>query len=138
MVAMTIEYRSVEGTGASLGRAGTHTLIADRPDGRAGGTGLGFNGGELLALSLGGCFCNDLHYSAHELGVAVSRLQVTVTIALDGEPLVATGATVRAECELAGGGSTDELLARARERCTVANSLKAGFDVRFETTAAAL
>ncbi|NYZ16049.1 OsmC family protein [Azospirillum sp. RWY-5-1] len=132
MTSMTIEYRSIEGMGASIGRAGNHTVIADRPEGKASGTGLGFNGGELLALSLGGCFCNDVHYTAHELGTAVSRLQVTVTIDFDGDPLLAITATVCVQCELADGGAADELLARARERCTVANSLRAGVAVAFK------
>lgn len=131
MGSMTVEYRNLEGTGASVGRSGQHTVIADRPPGRASGTGLGFNGGELLALSLGGCFCNDVHFSAHELGVQVALLRVTVTIDFDGDPLLATRAAVDVECELADGQSPDELLRLAKERCTVANSLRTGFDVRF-------
>ena len=130
MGSMTIEYRGLEGTGASLGRAGRHTVIADRPQGKAGGTGLGFNGGELLALSIGGCFCNDVHYTAHEMGLMVSRLRVAVTIDFDGDPLLASNAVVHVECELADGQS-DEMLKRARERCTVANSLRAGMNVTF-------
>ena len=62
---ITFNFTPVGGTGAGLGRsAGGHMLIADRPAGTAGGSGLGFNGGELLAASLGGCFWNDLHYAA--------------------------------------------------------------------------
>ena len=132
MASMTIEYSKLPGTGASVGRAGTHTVLADRPDGKASGTGLGFNGGELLALSLGGCFCNDVHYVADELGVAVSRLHVAVTIDFDGEPLVATNARIEVQCELEGGRSPDELLDIARQRCTVANSLRKGMDVVFQ------
>ena len=131
MASMTIEYRSLEGTGASVGRSGQHTLIADRPEGKAAGTGLGFNGGELLALSLGGCFCNDVHYAAHEMGVLVSHLQVSVTIDFDGDPLLASNASVHVQCRLAGGLSPDELLKRAKARCTVANSLRNGVDVAF-------
>ena len=56
----TIEYRVLPGTRASVGRADLHTVVADRPEGKAGGLGLGFNGGELLALAIGGCFCNDM------------------------------------------------------------------------------
>lgn len=132
MVSMTIEYKDLPGTGASLGRAGVHTVIADRPEGTARGTGLGFNGGELLALSLGGCFCNDVQYVAEQLNLVVSSLAVSVTVDFEGDPLLATKASLRAECELADGRSTDELLKRARQRCTVANSLKKGVDVSFQ------
>lgn len=132
MASMTIEYSKLPGTGASVGRAGLHTVLADRPEGKASGTGLGFNGGELLALSLGGCFCNDVHYVADEIGVAVSRLHVAVTIDFGGDPLVATNARLKVECELADGRSADELLNIARQRCTVVNSLRKGVDVIFQ------
>ena len=132
MGSVTIEYSKLAGTGASVGRAGLRTVLADRPEGRASGTGLGFNGGELLALSLGGCFCNDVHYVADEIGVVISRLQVVVTIDFDGDPLVATNARLRAECELEDGGDAGELLSFARQRCTVANSLRKGVDVIFQ------
>ena len=131
MATMAIEYRSVEGTGASIGRAGLHTVIADRPPGKASGTGLGFNGGELLALSLGGCFCNDLHYTADEMGLSIARLMVRVTIELGGEPLVVSSANVSTECELSDGRDPAELLKRAQERCTIANSLTKGVHVAF-------
>lgn len=60
MPSVTVEI-SVEGTDATLGCAGNHTL--DRARGQAGGLGLGFNGAELLALTIG-CFANDLRYVA--------------------------------------------------------------------------
>jgi len=131
MASMTIEYMSVEGTGAAVGRAGAHTVVADRPLGKASGTGLGFNGGELLALSLGGCFCNDVHYTADEMGIRIARLKVQVTIELGGEPLVVNSAAVSAECDAVDGINTDQLLERARERCTIANSLRNGIRVAF-------
>jgi uncharacterized OsmC-like protein len=64
MKSTTVELRNIEGTEAAAGWAGDHTLVVDRPEGKAGGQGLGFNGGQLLALALGGCFCNDLRYVA--------------------------------------------------------------------------
>jgi len=129
---MTVEYRSLEGTGACLGVAGTHAVIADRPEGRAGGTGLGFNGAQLLALSLGGCFCNDVHYTAHELGCEILHLRVAVSLDLAGEPLIATDARLLVECELADGTPSDELLRLAKERCTIAKSLRRGMNVNFQ------
>jgi organic hydroperoxide reductase OsmC/OhrA len=130
---MTIEYSSLEGTGASVGRAGNHVVVADRPAGKAFGTGLGLNGAELLALSIGGCFCNDLHYTAEELGLLVTRLKVEVTIELGGEPTVVESALVSAECEVDDEARTDELLRLAQRRCTIANSLRKGIEVAFST-----
>jgi hypothetical protein len=51
---MNIELRSVDGTEAAMGWAGGHTIVVDRPEGKAGGKGLGFNGGQLLTLAIGG------------------------------------------------------------------------------------
>jgi hypothetical protein len=46
-----VEVRNVAGEPATVGNAGRHTLVVDRPaDG--GGRGLGFNGGELLYLAI--------------------------------------------------------------------------------------
>jgi len=33
--------------------------------------GLGFNGGELLLLAIGGCYCNDIFRDATKLGFSV-------------------------------------------------------------------
>jgi organic hydroperoxide reductase OsmC/OhrA len=130
MAQMTVELRNIAGTEAALGWAGAHTLVVDRPGGKAGGQGLGFNGGQLLALAIGGCFCNDLRYVAHARGIALSGIAVTVTLDLAGEPLLATGATMRVECELPDGGDAQALIAEAERISTVSNSLKAGVPVR--------
>lgn len=102
----------------------------DRPEGKAGGRGLGFNGGQLLALAIGGCFCNDLRYVAHARGIALGGLAVKVTLALAGEPPLATAATIDVECELPQGADRRALIAEAERISTVSNSLKAGIPVR--------
>lgn len=39
MVQSSVELRNVPGAEAALGWAGAHTLVVDRPDGKAGGLG---------------------------------------------------------------------------------------------------
>lgn len=68
--------------------------MVDRPEGKAGGAGLGFNGGQLLALSIGGCLCNDIRYASHAMGVSVDEIEVDVSLSLEGDPLLATAAEV--------------------------------------------
>src|SRR5262245_58746510 len=63
MSSVTVEMWNIAGTEAALGWAVAHTIVVDRPEDRAGCRGLGFNGAQLLALSIGGCFCNDLRYA---------------------------------------------------------------------------
>lgn len=129
MPSMTVELRNVEGTQAAMGWAGGHTLVVDRPEGKAGGQGLGFNGGQLLALSIGGCFCNDLRYAAAEMGVGLGKIAVSVTLELEGDPLLATGATMSVSCETPDGSDPQTVIDRAQATSTVANSLRRGVSV---------
>jgi organic hydroperoxide reductase OsmC/OhrA len=129
MAQMTVELRNIEGTEAALGWGGAHTLVVDRPEGKAGGKGLGFNGGQLLALAIGGCFCNDLRYVAHARGIVLRSIAMKVTLDLEGDPLLATGATIHVECALSDGADAKTLIAEAERISTVSNSLKAGVPV---------
>jgi organic hydroperoxide reductase OsmC/OhrA len=128
-----IEYRTHPGTRAAVGRAGTHHVIADRPQGKFGGMGLGFNGGELLALSIGGCFCNDMQAIADEMALSIADLRVTVDVDFEGQPSRATAARMKVECSLADGSDASELIERARNITTIGNSLRAGFPVEIGT-----
>src|SRR3569623_913034 len=89
MLELEARYRRLPGTRAAVGQAGEHCVIADRPEGRAGGGGGGFNGGQLLALSLGACYCNDLQYTAEAMGVAIEDLDIEVLLDFGGAPAVA-------------------------------------------------
>ena len=129
MATVSVELRNVQGTGAAMGWAGGHTVVVDRPEGKAGGMGLGFNGAQLLALSLGGCFCNDLRYAADQLGVELGRIEVAVELDLGGEPLVATAARLKVVCEGADGAEASTVIERAKSICTIANTLRRGLPV---------
>lgn len=133
MVSMTVELRNVEDTQAAMGSAGGHTIIVDRPEGKAGGMGLGFNGGQLL----GGCFCNDLRYVAAEMGVRLDKIAVTVTLNLEGKPLLATSSTMTVSCTTLDGSDPAEIITRAAAISTVSNSLRQGMPVSIETAATA-
>ncbi len=129
MVSMSVELHNIEGTQAAMGWAGGHTIVVDRPEGKAGGMGLGFNGAQLLALAIGGCFCNDLRYVAHEMGVGLGKIAVAVTVDLDGNPLIATSATMAVTCETTDGADAEAVIDRAKASCMVSNSLKQGVPV---------
>lgn len=77
--AYRVELRTVDGGPTALGSAGPFTLVADRPasaDGRLGGK--GFNGGQLLYLSIAACVSNDLYREAAARGLELTRVAVTV------------------------------------------------------------
>jgi organic hydroperoxide reductase OsmC/OhrA len=130
-----VQLRNVPGTEAALGWAGSHTVMIDRPEGKAGGMGLGFNGGQMLALALGGCYCNDLRYAAEKLGVKLADIEVAVTLDLAGEPLVAARARLEVHCTTADGADPAPVIARAAAECTVKNSLERGLPVSVQPRA---
>jgi organic hydroperoxide reductase OsmC/OhrA len=129
MSTMNVSLRNVPGTKAAMGWAGGHTLVIDRPEGRAGGLGLGFNGGQMIALAIGGCFCNDLRYVADAMGVALETIEVDVAIELEGKPLLVTSATMSVHVTAAEGVDVAEVIRRAEADSTVSNSVRAGFPV---------
>ena len=134
MPSTTIELRNVEGTQAALGWAGGHTIVVDRPDGKAGGRGLGFNGAQLLALAIGGCFCNDLRYVAEKTGVGLGKIAISVTVELEGNPLVTTAATMAVSCQTLDGSDPQIIIEKAKTTCMVTNSLRRGIPVKIEAS----
>ena len=130
MAIVTVKLRGIPETEAAIGWAGGHSVVVDRPEGKAGGQGLGFSGGQLLALAIGGCFCNILHFVAFEMGVRLASVSVDAAVTFEGDPPLATSAAIRATVEGADGDADlDALLKRAEERCPVSNSVFRGFPV---------
>jgi organic hydroperoxide reductase OsmC/OhrA len=128
----SVSFRTIPDTNAAVGRAGAHTVVIDRPDGVAGGMGLGFNGGQLLAIAIGGCLCNDLQYAARKLGIVILNLAVDVSVAISGDPLIAESADVRiAVTAEDADADIDGLIAEATRITAVGNSVQRGFPVSF-------
>lgn len=93
--------------------------------------GLGFNGGQLLGLAIGGCFCNDLQYVAHDMGIILASIEVDVTVTLKGNPLLATQAKMRVDVTAVDKTTdTGGIIRRAQEISAVSNSLKRGVPVQ--------
>jgi organic hydroperoxide reductase OsmC/OhrA len=131
MTTMTVQLRSIPDTEAALGWAGGHTIVVDRPNGKAGGLGLGFNGGQLLGLAIGGCFCNDLQYVAHDMGILLASVQVAVSVTFEGTPMFAKEATMQvAATPVDKNADIDAVIARAKEISSVSNSVRRGIPVQ--------
>jgi putative redox protein len=87
--AYRVRLRTVGDGPTALGQAGPFTLTVDRPA-AAGGGGLGFNGGQLLYLSIAACWSNDLYREAATMGVELDGVEITV----DGDfPARGSGST---------------------------------------------
>lgn len=129
MPTVTVSLANVAGTEAALGWAGSHTLVVDRPEGKAGGLGLGFNGAQLLALAIGGCFCNDLRHVAHRRGARIGSISVEVALVLEGDPLIATRADMTIRCDMADGSDPSPVIEEAKQSSMVGISLPRGIPV---------
>lgn len=129
MPTSTVEIRNVAGTQAAMGWADNHTVIIDRPNGRAGGLGLGFNGAQLLGLTIGGCFANDLRYVAADLGLAVGEISISVSVALEGAPIRAVSAEMQVVVSMLDGSDPTDLISKAKEISMAMNSLAKGIPV---------
>ena len=87
--AYRVRLRTVGDGPTALGGAGPFTLVIDRPS-AAGGGGLGFNGGQLLYLSIAACWSNDLYREAATMGIELDGVEITV----DGDfPARGSGST---------------------------------------------
>ena len=87
--AYRVRLRTVGDGPTALGEAGPFSLVTDRPT-AAGGGGLGFNGGQLLYLSIAACWSNDLYREAATMGIELDSVEITV----DGDfPARGSGST---------------------------------------------
>src|SRR5258707_8804974 len=75
MAQTSVRVRTVQDACVAVGWTGHRTLTVDRPE-QAGGMGLGFNGGELLLLAIGGVYCHELLFRAAERGLPITKRPV--------------------------------------------------------------
>ncbi len=125
-----VEFRNAHGQAAAIGSAGPYTLVVDRPA-DAGGHGLGFNGGQLLYLAIGGCISNDLFREAAAVGIRLTRVRVRVVGDFGGEPAVSED--VFYDVEVAADASREqleELVSHVDAIAEIPNSLRRGTPVK--------
>ena len=129
MAQTSVRVRTVQDACVAVGWSGNRTLTVDRPE-QAGGMGLGFSGGELLLLAIGGCYCNDIFREAAKLGIVIKSVQVDVQADWGGEPVRAQNVTYSTRIEAE--ASETDILALINQTDRVAeipNSLRFGTTV---------
>lgn len=105
-------------------------MIVDHPA-EAGGRGLGFNGGQLLYLAIGGCLSNDLFREATDRGIHLTTVRVLVRGDFSGEPAVSEDVVY--DVELSGDGSREqleELVSHVDAIAEIPNSVRRGTPVK--------
>ena len=126
----TVEVRTVTGSSLAVGSSGPRTVTIDRTK-ESGGLGLGFNGGELLLLAIGGCYSNDIYREAAKRGLPVSNVQVTVNADWAREPVRAQNVSFSVLVE--GAASENDILdliAHTDGVAEIPNSLRYGTAVK--------
>ena len=124
--AYRVSMVTVDGGPTALGStaAGPFTLIADRPV-AAGGGGLGFNGGQLLYLSIAACVSNDVYPEAGTMGTTVRRAEAEVVGASPARGAASTPIDVRLTIEAdADDAAIDALVAEVDRVAEIPNSLR--------------
>ena len=131
-----VEFRTLPDTSLAIGSSGPRTVTIDRAK-EAGGEGLGFNGGELLLLAIGGCYSNDIYREAARLGITVHSLHVRVQADWGGEPVQAQNVSFSVEVEAdAPEERITELIQHTDRIAEIPNSLRFGTDVKLTTATA--
>jgi uncharacterized OsmC-like protein len=126
----TVEIRSLTGSSLAVGSSGPHAVTIDRSK-EAGGMGLGFNGGELLLLAIGGCYSNDIFREASKRGLNVRGVHVKVSAEWGGEPIRAQNVSFAVEVQAE--ASEEDILSLIHHTDKVAeipNSLRLGTELK--------
>ena len=130
MAQTTVEIRSVTDHSLAVGSCGPRTVTIDRSK-EAGGLGLGFNGGELLLLAIGGCYSNDIFREAAKRNMSVRSVRVKVSADWGGEPVRAQNVCLAAVVEAdAPEEKIRELIHHTDKVAEIPNSLRFGAEVK--------
>ena len=112
------------GPATGKGTARTHSVVIDRPV-EKGGADRGPMGGELMLLSLGGCFLSTLLAAVASRSADVSNVRITVTATIGGSPERIEAMDMRVRAKYSDHDAMRKLVAVAERGCLVTNTLKA-------------
>jgi len=126
----TVEIRTISGSSLAVGSSGPRTVTIDRTK-ESGGLGLGFNGGELLLLAIGGCYSNDIFREAGKRNLSVKSVKVEVHADWAGDPVRAQNVSFDVSVEAdASEAEILELIQHTDRVAEIPNSLRFGTEVK--------
>ena len=119
------------GTSTSKGTARTHSVTIDRPADK-GGDDRGPLGGELLLLSLGGCFMSTLLAAVRTREANVSDVNVSVSGTIGGVPERFEALHMRVSAKYDDADLMRKLMTLAERGCLVTNTLRTAAVITLE------
>ena len=119
---ITVDVNQV-GPSTSQATARSHAVLIDRPVER-GGEDRGPLGGELLLVSLGGCFVSTLLAAIRAREADVSDVRVVVTGTVGGVPERFESMALRVSAKYGDENLMRKLIEMAARGCLVTNTLK--------------
>jgi putative redox protein len=111
------------GPSSSTGSARSHSVVIDRPA-EKGGEDRGPLGGELLLLSLGGCFMSTLLAAIKTREADVSGVKVSVAGTIGGVPERFESMHMRVSARYSDADLMRKLMMMAERGCLVTNTLR--------------
>lgn len=108
---------------ASEGTARDHKVTIDRPE-SMGGSNMGFSGGELFLVGLGGCFMSNLLAAIKARESAIQDVSVDILARADGSPTKIQEITLDVRASYTDRSEIEKLVLIAERGCVVANSIK--------------
>jgi putative redox protein len=123
-MSQTIEVHVQQiGLSTSQGTARSHTVVIDRPVAK-GGADRGPLGGELMLLSLGGCFMSNLLAAIRARGADISDVRVGVSGTVGGSPERFEALAMRVAAQADDRELLAKLVTIAERSCLVTNTLR--------------
>jgi putative redox protein len=119
-----------QGTSSSKGTVRQHTVAIDRPESK-GGEDKGPMGGELLLMSLGGCYMSNLLAAIEARDADVSSIHIEVNGTLSGTPARFSEIRMEISAKYKDRSLIEKLVIIAERSCIVANTLKHSVDITF-------
>ena len=120
-------------TSASDGLVRNHKVTIDRPEAK-GGSDQGPMGGELLLVSLGGCFMSNLLAAIQARESSIKNVTVDITGTLIENPMRFNAIHMVVSADYDDKAELEKLVGISEKGCIVANSIKGSIDLTFSVS----
>ena len=133
-MAITVNVRQISPY-TTEGTVRDHTVLVDRPEAK-GGSDRGAMGGELLLVSLGGCFMSNLLEIVRTRESDIADISVDIVGNLEGTPPHYTSIDLQISASGSDYPELEKFVTMAERACIVANSIKGAIDLSFSVSEA--